>query len=536
MQTISNGRTGIPFTDRDVQDNVLKVNRPASVSGAIDIGGILCVSPDFLKLHAASGGFNTVVEFSENTCLRWFIHATPSNDYLVPLLEVELQKLVSSGPDSATVTDLLDLVQATRSTQYYLGIRWKPVSLQLTAAKEISVTYQGTLALLELTPQQQAGAVKLDRLEPLPDIDTIATHDADADAMTASLPPLHDVIDWPLGHSPFAEFIAARLWGKVRDGLVPKRILGNIKARLRCPYQVRSERERLRAWVTTNIDTASVEIEPVAADIAPLVDQYVARRTGPGPSMFAYIASVQDIRIAPTLCLVGYDTALKVATLPDFEALAFAVSDGGRQALAVCFDCAPGCKGTIELVQHVIGDADYGVITDELVVESLFLHKWQRGGFLRTLAFYNPVTVDMSDGSQQTAHLAGRMALTSLDAARIDIDANREIDHILIGGNATVTPAYLHLQDGRRIPASEVGLDEPMETTWSVFTDLAIKPAYSADAQMRAFQVRAYLDAYRFVCKPFAYLPSDMLVASQYVRVDGISRRILFLANLTSPF
>jgi len=536
MQTTAHQRTGLPFTASDVQDNVLKLNRPAAVSGAIEIAGVRRIPPNRLKLHAVSGGFNVVVEFSAGACLKRFRRETLSSDYVVPLLEVELQKLQSNGPGSATVDALLEVVQATRSAQYYLGIRWKPTNLAFTDAREISVTYEGTLALLEHMPQQQSGASAVHRLKKLPGIVANLDHGDLHQAMMASHPPGKDMASLLLAHSGFAELIAANLWGKARDDLVPRRILGSIGAQLRCPYRVRSEPARVRAWVTSNLESASVEIEPVAADIASLVDEYVVRRTGQGPSMFSYIVNVQDIRIVPTLCLVGYDTAPKVTTLPDFEALAFAVSDGSQQALAVSFDCAPGCKGTIEQVRHFIGDADYGLITDELVLESLFLHKWRRGGFLRTLVFHNPVTVDMSDGSQQTAYLHGLMTLNSLEASRIDIDANREIDHILIGGNATVKPEYLYLPDGRRMSASEVGLDEPMETTWSVFTDLEIKPSYSSDPQMRAFQVRANLDAYRFVCKPFASLPSDMLVTPQYVRVDGISRRVLFLANFTSPF
>lgn len=535
MQTTANQRTGIPFTDGDFRDNVLKLNRPTSVSDAVDVGGIRRISPDHLKLHAVSGGFNMVVEFSADTCLRRFRHTTPANDYVLPLLEVELRKLSSEGHDSTIVDELLDAIQATRSAEHYLGIRWKPTSLALTDAREISVTYEGTVALLDHMPRQQSGDSVAGSLKQFLGIDASVEPGALQQALAAS-PPVKDVFSLLSGNAPFTELIVASLWGKTRDDLVPRRILGSIRAQLHCPYHVRTEPARLRAWVTSNLDSASVEIEPVAADIAPLVDEYVIRRTGPGPSMFSYIVDVQDIRIAPTLCLAGHDLAPKVATLPDFEALAFAVSDGRQQALAVCFDCAPGCKGTIEEVRHFIGDAGYGLITDELILESLFLHKWQRGGFLRTLAFYNPVTVDMSDGSQQTAHLGGLMTLTSLEAAHIDIDANREIDHILIGGNATVTPEYLYLQDGRRIVASEVGLDETMETSWSVFTDLKINPGYSPDPHMRAFQVRAYLDAYRFVCKPFASLPSDLLVAPQYVRVDGISRRVLFLANITSPF
>lgn len=536
MQTTANARTGIPFTDRDFRDNVLKLNRPVAVSQAIDIGGVRRIPPGRLALHAVSGGFNTVVEFSAGACLERFRRETPSSDHVIPLLEVELQKLSSDSPDRTTVDDLLDAIGAARSAQYHLGIRWKPTSLGFTDAREISVTYEGTLALLEHMPRQPSGTSAVQRSRQAPGFDANLDHGDLHQAMMASHPPGKDLASLLLAHSWFAEFIAANIWGETRDDLVPRRILGGIRARLRCPYHVRSEPARVRAWVTSDLESATVEIEPVAADIAPLIDEYVVRRTGPGPSMFSYIASVQDIRIVPTLCLVGYDVAPKVATLPHFEALAFAVSDGSQQALAVCFDCAPGCKGTIEQVRHFIGDADYGLITDELVVEGLLLHKWRRGGFLRTLVFHNPVTVDMSDGSQQTAYLHGVMTLNSLEASRIDIDANREIDHILIGGNATVTPEYLHLPDGRRMSASEVGLDEPMETSWSVFTDLELKPSYSSDPQMRAFQVRANLDAYRFVCKPFASLPSDMLVAPQYVRVDGISRRVLFLANFTSPF
>ncbi|WP_310612446.1 hypothetical protein, partial [Acinetobacter baumannii] len=89
---------------------VLKLPRPAAVSDAIDIGGVRHIPPSRLELHAVSGGFNTVVEFSAGACLKRFRRETPSSDDVVPLLEAELQTLASNAPASTIVDELLDIV------------------------------------------------------------------------------------------------------------------------------------------------------------------------------------------------------------------------------------------------------------------------------------------------------------------------------------------------------------------------------------------------------------------------------------------
>src|SRR5262249_27433763 len=86
-----------------------------------------------------------------------------------------------------------------------------------------------------------------------------------------------------------------------------------------------------------------------------------------------------------------------------FQGRAFAVfaPPGLEPALAVAFDVMPGCHGIIEDVRHFIGPNPYGLVSDEFVVDRVFRHRWNLGGFDRRIELQLPMQVMVSRNGKQ---------------------------------------------------------------------------------------------------------------------------------------
>src|SRR5262249_9050599 len=159
---------------------------------------------------------------------------------------------------------------------------------------------------------------------------------------------------------------------------------------------------------------------------------------------------------------------------------------GFEPALAVAFDVMPGCHGIIDDVRHFIGPNPYGVISDEFIVDSVFRHRWNIGGFDRRIEMQAPVQVMVNRNGQQQLEDAvayGHQDLLPLDHASITTNSNLRTDCIAFGGQAQVVATSVRLAaDGQTFDASQVDLGPADPVRWSVqaladpATDLAADP------------------------------------------------------------
>ena len=102
-------------------------------------------------------------------------------------------------------------------------------------------------------------------------------------------------------------------------------------------------------------------------------------------------------------------------------------ASGFEPALAVAFDTMPGCHGVVDDIRHFIGPNAFGVISDEFVVDLVFRHRWNRGGFDRRLNLEAPLQVKVNRGGQERiedAIVFGHQDLLSLEYAAITTDSN----------------------------------------------------------------------------------------------------------------
>jgi hypothetical protein len=248
-----------------------------------------------------------------------------------------------------------------------------------------------------------------------------------------------------------------------------------------------------------------------------------------------------DLPLTPTVSLVGANQGgAPVPEITDFEVRVFAVFDasGFDPALAVAFDAAPGCHGVTEDVSHFIGPNNgYGVVTDEFLVDRVCHHKWNMGGFDRSIGLQATVQVVVTRNGGQSledAVVSGYQELLTLDYAAITTDANARSDCITFGGQARIVPVSVRLlTDGQTLSASQVGLGAPLASRWGVNAVLVVGGGLDADPEIRDFQLKAQRDGVHPIAGPFAFYDSRAPVTVTYARVEGISRHLFFLGRMS---
>ena len=196
----------------------------------------------------------------------------------------------------------------------------------------------------------------------------------------------------------------------------------------------------------------------------------------------------------------------------------------------------PGCHGVIDDVEHFIGNRDYGVITDEFVVERVFKFKWRIGGFDRSFRLKRRIEISR-DGNLEDADLKGRLDLQSLATVVFATDSDTRQDFIQIGGQARSVPTEIVTSDGIVLGPGDVDFGSPQATPWSMATRPAVGPDLSSDPEVREFQERAHIDAYRHIARPFAtFTTRPGSVTPQYTRLEVVTRYIFFLGQIPMVF
>jgi hypothetical protein len=305
---------------------------------------------------------------------------------------------------------------------------------------------------------------------------------------------------------------------------------GELVVKVVAPYRLVTYTPRKAADIQLDLAEATIVVKPSPGNAERLFKLYEAAFHF---GIVDQITRMPAISLVPTVSLVGANAAnARVDELVDFEARAGHVGTSDQQALFVAFDVVPGCKGIIEDVKHFIGPHDYGVIHDEYVVQRVFHHKWNRGGFDRELAVSNVVQLHVKrDGRDQVedALVKGRMLLDTLDAVALEVDDNTRKDTLRLGGSAHVTADTFTLRDGTVVGRDRADLGPDETTIWGVRIAPEIGPTLSGDLELRDFQMRARADGMRHISRPFRWVE---VARPEYVRTEAVRKRYFVLGIL----
>ena len=152
-----------------------------------------------------------------------------------------------------------------------------------------------------------------------------------------------------------------------------------------------------------------------------------------------------------------------ITEFTQFETRVFHVTEQARQALCVAFDVVPGCadhRGSFHRRTGLRPPQWY-------VVERIAHHKWNAGGFDRSLGVSNTVSLKVSrDGHDSTedATVFGRLLLDTLDVVALVPHADLRSDVLSLGGQARAVPDKVVLRDGTVLTPSNADLGQPQAT------------------------------------------------------------------------
>jgi hypothetical protein len=481
-------------------ENVIPAVRKISASSyASDLNRAIFFNGDRVSLHTASGGFNSVVQISASMALRTLFYY----------------------PLSPTVFDV-----SPQTLRDFLNQQEQP--LESTALKELSIWDDFGYALkVEVVPSKLTfGDPTRVNIECL-----------------ASITLLRERLERPnrQGSSGIAQGVAATSYvSHLADSLrlltpVP---IGSVQIVTSGAYYLRQDQSSKSAQVLANLTNAQVTFTPIGNDMARM---WTTMMSDAEQQLLGQLTQRPQAHLTPRITLLGRMTGgFPLTEFPDFEARAFHVEGSGLQAMAVAFDVMPGCRGIIEEVEHFIGPFDFGVISDEAVIEQVFKYHWRIGQFKRNTFFQAPVTVRVQrDGREQDedALLAGTYNLDTLDVVALDTLSDIRKDGIRIGGSGTVTPQSLTLSaDGKVFKPGEVDLGPPGEKPWGVVLGPELSVKLDQDPQLRDFQISLTKHGMSQVALPFASSQAPLWGSIQYSRLEAITKRMFFLGSFEHAF
>jgi hypothetical protein len=446
--------------------------------------------PNKVGLDQAVAGFSSVIEISSQCCLRHFAFGSSP---LVLLAEASGENLVTFA-DSAQSTDFaqVDLGPDFPAFDNYLvGAVFVPVDLNFQQPDRVIVTYSGTFVILG------SSIGTLGRVLP---------------------EPLKHLLDQVL-HDPYQGFAFTTL--------------ASPKLTATFQYESTTNLALTRLEVYVKSGGAVLDLVVPAGDAEGFWQQFIGPKTDVS-QLKSSLGKVPVIPLAPSISLVGRNATDNLVTEFDrFDVTVVSVGNHPHDALAACIDVLPGAAGASGSVHHFIGTQDYGVISDEYVVERLFKYHWRIGDFRRSFNFSTEVLLRYQD-TDQDGLVDGVLRLTSLDLVSIEPESNTRADFIRIGGLAEGIIERVELRDGTVLGPEDVpDLDKPQVKNWAAFTVPSLQFHPADDVQVRDFQLSVGTGGYRPAACPFTRAPvTAQTLRAVYARIDGVSRRVMFLGMI----
>lgn len=469
------------------------------VTGSFSLGSFdVSFDPTSIDIQAVAGGYGTILEFSPGFCLQ-----TAAADLGLAPLDIDLgsdslKAFIASSSSQFTPALNIFCSNIDWSVIPYIELAFAPTSLQFPTNKSVEVLFTVTAqlfashAVLSLTGQKG----------------------------TVSAPPT----PFPLGNIILTISAA---FGVVAHAS----ILG---AEITCPVNPPSHRRR-RIGVGTTI---SVEAAP-GQDIAVFLNGGLRGLNGTtiSESIQNVFANTAEFHLVPPLSLLGQEPYnSQGVSVPNFQVDVVALAGEAFPVLAVGFNLKTGCSGSLDHIQQFIGSFDFGSIIDEFTVETMFKHKWALPGkFERTLPLSAPLTVTVNNQAMDVT-LEGTLQLNTLDVVSIEPDANTRTDVLSLQGTSTVTAKDVVTQDGTHIGPDQVDFGPPQDFPWSFRSTLKINVPFDSRPGLRAFETKAYNDAFNFIARPFPDLADPSPVSPYYVRVDAVAHRIYTISIIGNDF
>lgn len=515
---------------------------PETVAGPV-IGGIaqptVSYDPDLVALEQASGGFNSVVEFAARFCLAHFSYRARLGSLGQQITAAELDAFLTSESGSLTTPELLALkVDPTSPLGYGLSVELSPTDITFSDPNRVCFVFSGALEL--------EAEVYVRKSDPFERGALVDPYLRDPRGPVEQEGPLGPFVD--TGEQGNVSFRGAgpgrgAILGSLRPArgrgggretdFAPVAELGQVSVEVCAEYGFDVDFDLKHVRVYADMRTATTKLTtPASGDGKLFWDKFLAGQEAALETVY----SPPLVELAPVVSMVGLNPAnVTVDEMPDFDARVHHVGEHPQQALAVMIDAMSGCQGVIEDVQQFIGNNSFGVISDEWIVDRLFRHKWRLGGFLRALELRQTIQIKRNN-QPEDATLHGWMTLDTLDQVAIQTDSTGRTDAVTLGGAATTRADSVILRDGSVVGPDKVDFGPPKSSPWTIFTAPEVNPVLSLDAAMRAFELRAHADAFRFLSRPFASLPSDSAAQIAYARIEGVLKRVFYLGSLSASF
>jgi len=309
---------------------------------------------------------------------------------------------------------------------------------------------------------------------------------------------------------------------------------GYFEIEIQCEYGHETDDALKRADVFVRLGTASLNYDVEPGDMKVLFDKFVVPQQANINQVFL---NKSETNICPTISLGGINPAnITFDEVTNFDVEVFPIGTAPKQVLAIAFNLKQGCHGIDDFVSNFIAENDYGIISDEYLVERILKYRWRLGGFRRSLSLSQSFQGMDSNKNPVNGTLYGYLSLNSLDIVSIECDSNSRTDYIRIGGSSTAYATSITLDDGSDVDPKNIELGDPAYTPWNLFTSVELDQEFSPDNEIKLFQIQAHDDAYQFLGKPFANFPVAAPPTLIYTRTEGISKQVLFIGNIATIF
>jgi hypothetical protein len=478
-------------------------------ASSLNLGNLdVSFDPTTINIQAAAGGYGTVLQFSPGFCLQ----AAATDLGLAPVyIQLDYWGLKAFFQNNSN--SLTNALQA-----FYSSIDWSeapdieltftPASLQFPSTSSVTITFTAKANLLALQAlplvQGQGGGISTGR-------------SAAKVAVPYFLGNMTLSISAPFSAVPHASLLGA----EVICLLAPPRQKATSSGIVKGPQ---------------TLNTAQISVAPdPGQDVAVFFNQGMLGDNG--EDVINVLAGKFQFRLVPSLSLLGLEPInSKGVNMLEFQVDAIALAGEDFPVLAVGFNLKTACAGSPDHIQQFIGSFDFGTITDEFTIETLFKHKWGLPGrFSRTIPVSAPIHANVNNQGVDVT-LDGTLQLNTLDVVTIDSDANTRTDVLSIQGTATVTVNDAVAQDGTRIGPDQIDFGPPEDVLWAFKSALLINAAFDTRPGIRTFEMTAYKGAYNFIARPFANLSDPSPVSPYYARLDAVVHRVYTVSLIGADF
>jgi hypothetical protein len=510
-------------------------------------------SPQGVRLDLAAGGFNSIIEFSAGACLRTF-GDTLALDVLDLMGAGDFSQILKSQTNPFISPALNELKAGTIPTSW-LGEKnlslvvddFQPLSLEFQDPHRLLIRYRADIGVGG-TPIQAPPAGAIFTLFDPTIYEEIAKtiNVGNSPNQGTTLVPAVLVLQpnsmprisaRQMGPTAFAHQDAHGHPSPSGSSNSGNPHLGSLTGpfptvyfEISCNYSFTANDALTRLQVFADLSSATLT---VTGD-ADIIILYNAGLFGAnGLLLKNYVLQKPQVALAPEISLVGIAASNAAVTeLPRFDPAVFHVSNPGNtaQALVAVFNLKPGSDGVAEQVQHFIGNYQYGIISDEYLLERLFKYKWRMNGFFRQFPLSQSIKVQRNS-HLENASLVGYLDLDTLDVVSMEIDSNSGKDVFKFGGSGSVHTDYIELVDGTKLyspDTSQVNFGDPKTATWVFASAIDIVPVLPTAPLLRQFQTQAYADAFQYIGRPFSIMPGAEI---GYVRLQAVTNQVYMLGS-----